>query len=106
MSRYLNTRGRASIAIAVCDRCHKKVPYSELRSDGNSPGLKVCNDRGCFDIFDPWRLPARQPEKITLRNPRPDRRIGFSLVFLVDEYGSNIIAENGDFIITEDREDL
>jgi hypothetical protein len=38
--------------------------------DPNFPGMRVCAaDR---DNFDPWRLPARQTENITLRFPRPD----------------------------------
>lgn len=64
------SRGSNTVAIAVCDRCKMKVPYDELRADGNSPGLRVCT--GCRDTKDPWRLPARKTENITLRQPRPD----------------------------------
>ena len=42
-----------------------------MRSDGNIPAIKVCSE-SCSDQFDPYRLPARQPEKISLRFPRPD----------------------------------
>jgi hypothetical protein len=70
MPRYLDTRGEAYLAIAVCDRCRLKVRYTELRPDGNSPGLRVCAD--CCDQYDPWRLPARRTEDVTLPNPRPD----------------------------------
>ena len=38
--------------------------------DPNFPGMRVCKDD--VDNFDPWRLPARQTENITLRFPRPD----------------------------------
>jgi hypothetical protein len=38
--------------------------------DPNFPGMRVCKDD--LDNFDPWRLPAIQPENITLRFPRPD----------------------------------
>jgi hypothetical protein len=51
-----------------------KRAYVELGPDPNFPGLKVC-DHGCKDQFDPYRLPARQPEKIALRFPRPDVNI-------------------------------
>jgi hypothetical protein len=61
-----------------------KRPYSDMRPDGNIPAIKVCSE-SCSDQFDPYRLPARQPEKITIRFPRPD----------ID------IAENHDAIITE-----
>lgn len=71
MSVYLNTTGLSTIAIAVCDRCKMKRPYVHLVSDPNAPGLRVCKDT-CVDQLDPWRLPARQTENITLQYPRPD----------------------------------
>jgi len=70
MPLYLDTRGQASAAIAICDRCHTKQPYSKLIADGNVPGLRVCPE--CSDDFDPWRLTPRMSEDITLRFPRPD----------------------------------
>lgn len=60
--------GRA--AIAICDRCNFKMPYIALRADGNSPGLRVCEE--CRDPFDPWRLPPIPPDNFTLKYPRPD----------------------------------
>lgn len=71
MPRFLDTRGYSDIAIAVCDRCKMKRPHAVLRSDPNFPGLQVCNE-GCADEFDPYRLPARKTERITIRFPRPD----------------------------------
>lgn len=71
MSRHLRT-GPGNVAIAVCDRCNGKVPYTELRPDGNAPGLRVCGNPGCYDTKDPHRLPARKTETISLRYPRPD----------------------------------
>lgn len=84
MPRFLNTLGNGSLSIFVCDRCHMKRPYSNMRADGNIPAIKVCSD-SCSDQFDPYRLPARQPEKISIRFPRPDADI----------------AVNNDAIITE-----
>ena len=43
----------------------------EEMPDPNFPGLRVCQ-QGCADEKDPYRLPARKTEKITLRFPRPD----------------------------------
>jgi len=43
----------------------------EQMLDPNFPGLRVCQ-QGCADEKDPYRLPARKTEKITLRFPRPD----------------------------------
>jgi hypothetical protein len=71
--RYLNTRGRSALAVAVCDRCRLKLPYVALSADRNAPGLRVCKD--CNDELDPYRLPARQPEDITLPHARPDEPI-------------------------------
>lgn len=48
-----------------------KRPHAVMRADLNFPGLQVC-DQGCADQFDPYRLPARKTEKITIRFPRPD----------------------------------
>ena len=74
MPLYLpvSTKG-STVAITVCDRCKLKVPYTELRADGNSPGLRVCSK--CCDVKDPYRLPARSTENITLRYPRPDEEL-------------------------------
>lgn len=70
MGLYLPVKLQGKAAIAVCDRCKRKVYYDELSPDGNSPGLRVC--KGCNDQKDPYRLPARQTEIISLRYPRPD----------------------------------
>ena len=72
MAIFLDTVGLTSVAIAVCDRCKMKVPFVTLVADGNSPGLRVCAERGCRDVLDPYRLPARKTERINLRFPRPD----------------------------------
>lgn len=56
--------------VAICDRHHGKVYLSTLIADRQSPGLRVCPD--CADDMDPWRLPARRSETITLQYPRPD----------------------------------
>lgn len=70
MPVFLDTRGRSTIAIAICGRCSRKFPYDELMPDPNYPGLRVCKDD--LDDYDPYRLPARQTEDISLRFPRPD----------------------------------
>jgi hypothetical protein len=48
-----------------------KRPHAEMSSDTNFPGLQVCA-QGCKDQLDPYRLPARKTERITIRFPRPD----------------------------------
>lgn len=49
-----------------------KRPLTELIADPNAPGVRVCRDRGCADELDPYRLPARAPDRITVQYPRPD----------------------------------
>lgn len=71
MPRFLNTEGNASLAIFICDRCRFKRPIIEAMPDPNFPGLKVCQ-QGCADEKDPYRLPARKTERISLQFPRPD----------------------------------
>jgi hypothetical protein len=71
MPVFLDTLGYSDIAIAVCDRCKMKRPHAVMRNDPNFPGLRVCNE-GCADELDPYRLPARKTERITIRFPRPD----------------------------------
>ena len=92
MPRFLDTLGLASVAIAICDRCRMKRPYSVMRADPNFPGLRVC-DQGCADNYDPYRLPARKTENIALRFPRPDVSVADTDSNLVtDPNGSYIIA--------------
>ena len=74
MAKWLDTRGNSVLSIAICDRCKMKRAYSDIGQDRNLPGLRVCNE-GCNDERDPWRLPARPTEKITIRFPRPDADI-------------------------------
>lgn len=70
MSIFLDTRGRSTLGIGLCARCSRKMSLDDLYSDPNFPGLMVCKDD--IDQFDPYRLPARQPETITLPFVRPD----------------------------------
>jgi DNA-cytosine methyltransferase len=72
---WLDTRGNTVLNIAICDRCKMKRAYSDMSDDGNIRGLRVCN-QGCSDERDPYRLPARPTEKISVRFPRPDVFIG------------------------------
>ena len=68
---FLDTEGCSDIAIGICDRCRMKRPHATLGPDINFPGLMVCEEN-CRDEKDPYRLPARQTERINLRFPRPD----------------------------------
>lgn len=70
MPKYLDTRGHTTLGIGICDRCKIKFPLDELGPDPNTPGLRVCIDDR--DEYDPWRLPAREADQITLPFVRPD----------------------------------
>ena len=94
MPVYLDTRGNSVLSIAVCDRCNRKFGYTELMPDPNFPGMRVCKDD--LDKFDPWRLPARQTENISLRFPRPDVSVA-TAPNLIDTEGapnSNVQYDN------------
>lgn len=97
MAIFLDTIGQSDLAIAICDRCKMKRAHSVMRSDPNFPGLQVCNE-GCADEFDPYRLPARKTERITLRFPRPDVSVA------VDD---NNLVTGGDneFVISTEQND-
>lgn len=70
MSIWLDVTGNSTYGIGICARCSRKMPLEELHSDPNTPGLKVCLDD--LDDYDPYRLPARRTEDISLRFNRPD----------------------------------
>ena len=92
MPRFLDTHGNTVLSIAICGRCSMKRAYVQLSSDPNYPGLMVC-DQGCKDQYDPYRLPARQTERITLRWPRPDTPLTVTDDALItNPYNTSIIS--------------
>lgn len=70
MARWLDTRGRSTLGIGICDRCSRKMSLDDLFSDPNAPGLRVCKDD--LDDLDPWRLAPLSPDVIVLPFARPD----------------------------------
>ena len=101
---FLDTEGYSDIAIAICDRCRMKRPHATLGPDINFPGLMVCEE-DCRDEKDPYRLPARQTERINLRFPRPDVSVAAiqnnlvlndqQSIILSTEGNTNIIENDG-----------
>lgn len=69
MSRWLTDRE----PIFICPRCQRKRLYSQMVEDPNTK-VKVCN-QGCQDLYDPYRMPQRRTEDISLQYPRPDEDI-------------------------------
>ena len=96
MPVYLSTRGKTTLGIGICGRCSRKFSLDDLYSDPNAPGLMVCKED--IDEYDPYRLPARQPDNIVLPFTRPDTPIG------TDPAGV-ITQDDNYFLITEDGED-
>lgn len=96
MSVFLDTRGKSNLGIALCDRCFRKMSITELYVDPNSPGLRVC--QADLDDFDPWRLAARQPEKIDLPFVRPDVNIATNPAGIISQ-------DETEFITTQDGEE-
>ena len=70
MPKWLDTLGNNTLSIFICDRCHMKRPYSSMRPDGNIPAIKVCSEE-CSDSWDPYRLPARQPDREDMQQYHP-----------------------------------
>jgi len=95
MPVYIDTTGNSVLSVAICDRCSRKFPYTELMPDPNFPGMRVCKDD--VDKFDPWRLPARQTERIDLRFPRPDVSVALQPNEILTESGFT----NGNSLLIE-----
>lgn len=74
MSRFLDTRGQQVLSPYICDRCKLVGKFSDMTRDGDIDGLWVHKD--CSDERDPWKLPPRQSEDISVPNPRPDSFVG------------------------------
>ena len=73
MSKFLDTRGNATLGIGICGRCSVKFPLGQLYADPNSPGLRVC--LADLDDYDPYRLAPRAADKINLLFVRMDVNI-------------------------------
>ena len=97
MPMFLDTRGNPTLGIGICGRCSRKFPLHMLHPDMNFPGLRVCE--ADLDDFDPYRLPARQTENITLPFMRTDTPIPTN--------PNGFIAQDSElFLITEDDNDF
>lgn len=102
MPRFLDPTGKATYGIALCARCSRKMFLEDLFPDPNSPGLMVCRED--LDQLDPYRLPARQTERIDLLFNRPDVPLtGASPDLPVfNVLAQRLVTEDGKAIMTED----
>ena len=57
-------------ALATCQRCGMKVPYTSLVADGQYINLRVCPS--CRDIKHPAERPFTAEDGIALAHPVPD----------------------------------
>lgn len=99
MPLFLDTLDRPVLAIGICDRCGFKFPIGELMPDPNFPGLRV--DRRCVDELDPYRLPPRQTENVSLQFARPDVPIDVNVLALYSPDASIFLmnASGGSWLI-------
>lgn len=72
MSMFLPPKKTAPLAVAICARCNFKVYYTDLKQDPNTK-MWVCGE--CLDKLDPYKLPPRKTEDISLQHPRPDTEL-------------------------------
>lgn len=72
MGLFLPVKNTGSVAIAVCPRCAKKMYLDDMVQDPNNMQWYCKEDA---DLLDPWRLPARGADKISLEHPRPDVKL-------------------------------
>lgn len=70
MPKYLPQKRSGHLSIAICPRCHMKRYYDDLVIDPDTKNY-VCKF-DCVDLFDPYNMPSRKPDKIELHHPRPD----------------------------------
>jgi hypothetical protein len=79
------------------------MSLDELFSDPNSPGLRVCRED--LDELDPYRLPPRQPDQITLPFVRPDTPLNSDPDGLVTEDDNNfLISSNNGYLFTDPQQ--
>lgn len=106
MPRFLDTSGKATLGIGICDRCKEKFPLGQLHPDRNNPGLRVCDKDN--DEFDPWRLPPRNPDQITLPFYRPDEPLvvpgGEDYFYVLESGGGFYELETGDGLYVQESQ--
>jgi len=79
------------------------MSLTQLMSDPNSPGLRVCRED--LDQLDPYRLPPRQPDTITLPFVRPDSPLYSDPDGLVTEDDNNfLISSNSGYLFPDPQQ--
>ena len=57
-------------AVAICERCAKKLPYLDLVKDGQYPDMNVCSD--CYDPKHPQEYLPDTFDPVSLYDPTGD----------------------------------
>lgn len=70
--KFLNTIGQPTAGIGICDRCRRKFPLAGLTTEPET-GLMVCPEDK--DQPDPYLLPPRAVDQLTLPFYRPDTQL-------------------------------
>lgn len=63
------TYARGIHSVGQCGICGLPFPYTDLRPDGETRGLMVCQE--CWDPKHPQETPAKPIDPIALRRPSP-----------------------------------
>jgi len=69
VSKFLNTFGNRRLAVAICDRCRRKVAHDALRREPDTR-MRVCD--GCYDERDPHRYAKGRRDRPRLPWVRPE----------------------------------
>jgi hypothetical protein len=80
-------------------RCHTKNYLADLKRDPNSPGLLVCSE--CCDVLDPYRLPQRQTEDISLKRISPDTASQLDRDTIIETDNTNDILTDENLLLEE-----
>jgi hypothetical protein len=75
MAKWLDTRGRSTLGIGLCQRCHRKFSLDDLLEDPDT-GLRVCSED--LDGSDPYLLPPRGEDRIDLPFTSPEVNIALT----------------------------
>lgn len=93
MSMYERTEGKSILSPAICDRCRLRGAAADMVPDPDRQGLFV--HKHCADQLDPWKLPPRSSEDISIPHPRPDAPVNSGQAgLLTNQYDPDLVYDN------------
>jgi len=100
MSVYARTLGKSILSPAICDRCRLRGAAADMIPDPDKNGLFV--HKKCADNVDPWKLPPRQTEEITIPRPRPDASVRtFDTGLVTSDHDNSVLLDNNGNVLTQ-----